>query len=241
MIIAIFSDTHSNLEATEEAFNEMKKEGVEEYLFVGDAVGYGANPNEVTERVKELAKICVAGNHDYASVGLIDPEFFNLQAYKAICWTKENLKKENEDFLKNMPLKAKYGEISLVHGSFSSPASWEYVLSLTQALKEFYYFDTQIGVIAHSHVPFAIELRKKDIRQVTSNEFYLEPESRYLLNPGSIGQPRDGNPKSSFIIFDTDKKKITFKRVKYDVERAQKKILEKNLPLWLAERLSYGK
>ncbi len=241
MKIVIFSDVHSNLEALEAFLSALKKENPSLFIFVGDVVGYGADPEKVAKKIKEITDIGVAGNHDYAVIGKTPLHFFNEIARRAAEWTMNNITKETKEFLSELPLIARYEDFTIVHGSFSSPESWEYILSLEHAWREFHHFDTQIGVVGHSHVPFAVRFNNEKIEEIFDKEFKIENEWRYLLNPGSIGQPRDGDPRASFIIYDKNSKIISFKKVKYDVKKAQEKIIKKGLPHYLAERLAYGR
>lgn len=242
MKIIIFSDVHSNLEAMQAFLSDVKKESPDLFIFAGDVVGYGADPEEVAEIIKEKVSICVAGNHDYAAVQKTPLEYFNSVAREAIEWTMEKISKGTKKFLSSLPYTAKFNEITITHSTFSKPEEWEYIISLEQAWREFHFFDTQIGVVGHSHIPFAVRFKNnKEIQSITVQEFKLEEGWRYMLNPGSIGQPRDGDPRASFIIYDRDKKMVRFKRIKYNVRKAQEKIIQNGLPSFLAERLAYGK
>lgn len=240
----IFSDIHSNLEALKAVLDFIKNRKFEQFIFLGDIVGYGANPNEVIEELKKIKPLfLVRGNHDKAVAGLTNLDYFNPVAALAVMWTTKNIKPENLTFLKELrkgPLSI--NEITICHGS-----PWDedfYMFNKFDALEAFSLFNTKICFFGHTHFPAIHILVNEDVKTIYPTKFPLrlkiEDGYRYLINPGSIGQPRDGNPLSSFLIYDSKRRIITIHRVPYDISTAQSKILEAGLPQMLASRLSSG-
>ncbi|MGQ9617973.1 MAG: metallophosphoesterase family protein [Candidatus Aminicenantia bacterium] len=241
----IFSDVHSNLEALRAVFNFIWKRKFDTFIFLGDIVGYGANPNEVIEEIRKLSPVyMVRGNHDKASSGLVNLDYFNPIAAHAVMWTLERLSKENQEFLKELkagPLRVN-DEMTICHGS-----PWDedyYMFNKFDALEAFSVLESKICFFGHTHFPAIHILKGKEIKTIYPAKFpyrfKLEDGFRFLINPGSVGQPRDGNPLSSFLIYESSKKSITINRIPYDISTAQSKILNAGLPPMLANRLSSG-
>lgn len=242
MLVGIFSDVHGNLEALDAVLKRLKSLKVSYYLCLGDLVGYGANPNECVERVKELPGIVVAGNHDWAAIGKTSIEYFNPVAKEAILWTREQLKNKTKDFLFSLPLKATYKPFLLVHSVPSEPDSWRYIFTVEEAMSEFDYFSTQVCLVGHSHQPLLIELdRNESPAPLEKKKIEFRPLYRYLINVGSVGQPRDSDPRACFATFDTEKRIFQLYRIDYNIKGAQEKILKAGLPPFLAERLEWGR
>lgn len=235
MTIGVVSDIHSNLEALNTVLTEIEKIGVDEIWCLGDVVGYGANPNECAEIIRERCGTCIAGNHDWASLGKTDITYFNPIAKAAIIWTRDELSEDNKNFLDQFELKAKKDDFLLVHSTPSAPEEWRYLFDRGEFEGEFGAFDEHVCLIGHSHIPVVID---QDLRlHPTSLDF--DPEDRYIVNIGSVGQPRDGDPRASFAIIDDNR--IEIKRIEYDIDQAKKKILKAGLPSFLAERLVVGR
>lgn len=240
MIFLVFSDLHSNLEALE-AFQEILdsiKHDVK--VCLGDTVGYGADPNLCVKWVRENADIVLAGNHDYAAVEKTNIAYFNSYAREACLWTRANLTPEIRAYLCSLPVEKKERGIRWVHSSPFEPDKWHYVTSVLDE-HQFEHFDETVCFLGHTHTPMILELSAKG----TVNEYYesrmkLKPGFRYIVNVGSLGQPRDGNPNPSFIVYDTDSGAVECHRFPYDIDTAQQKILHQGLPSFLAERLSSG-
>ncbi len=241
MRYAIISDIHSNQEAFERILSALEIENIEKFICLGDLVGYGANPNECVERVKELTDLVIAGNHDYASCGLTDTKYFNPVAKQAIFWTESVLKEEYREYVKNLGLTLKIKDTFFVHSSPSEPAEWQYIFSLDDAIFEFRYFEEKICFIGHSHIAFAIKEKQGRYSAIEGEEFTIDTNAKYIVNVGSVGQPRDLDPRASCVVFDNERKSVKFIRSEYDIEKAQKKILDAGLPHFLAERLKYGR
>jgi len=232
MRIAIISDIHSNLEALTTTFEVIQSEGVDEILCLGDIVGYGANPNECIELVQKRCSMNLLGNHDLAAVDLSAAEFFTSNARSAAEWTSEQLTEEHKEFLRKLPYTAERDELLFVHSSPFEPEEWHYIVSALDARGVFRHFTQQLCFVGHSHVP-GVYAESGVKQNVVRGE-------RFVINVGSVGQPRDGNPKLSFGILDTDRWEYKNVRKDYDVKHASKKILEAGLPQMLAERLFMG-
>jgi predicted phosphodiesterase len=241
MRIGIFSDIHGNLEALDTVLKYLKENNIHKYICLGDIVGYGPNPNECVERIRELKCPVVMGNHDYVAIGKGDVTLFNVTARNAIEWTQGQLTKENLDFLSTLPFIYRTKHLIAVHSTPRDPERWEYVLTMDSALQNMEYYTEPVCFIGHSHTPFFLELDTKGNAQIIKdNPMILKDDYRYLVNAGSVGQPRDNNPKSAFAIYDTTQKTITLLRVAYDISTTQEKIINAELPIQLAQRLQNG-
>lgn len=238
---AILSDVHGNLEAFRSVIADLRAEGAERIAFLGDAVGYGADPEECLHLLEELTEIIVAGNHDYGAVGLTDVSYFNPLAKAAILWTAKKLTEDSKSFLQRLPLVRKVDAITFVHATPHNPVEWNYIDTIPEAEKGFRAMSGKLGFIGHSHIPVILAQRAGEKVQVSEKEeVLLEKGSRYIVNTGSVGQPRDRNPRAAYGLFDPASRKYFLKRVPYDVQTAQKKIIAAGLPPYLAHRLSQG-
>lgn len=241
MRYAIISDIHGNLEALQSVLAEIKKKDVDSILCLGDMVGYGPNPNECIDLIKEQAEVILAGNHDYAPLGKIELSYFNQWARIAIEWTSENLNPASIDFLKSLPLQKEVDGFTIVHATPLEPDEWNYIISLGDAAKNFPEFKGQICFIGHSHVPMVVSVdEERNYCVLTDNPLKIHQKIRYIINVGSVGQPRDSNPMASFAILDTADNVYELLRVPYDIAKTQKKIRENKLPEMLAARLEVG-
>ncbi len=239
MRYAVISDVHANIEALNTVLKKISEETFDSLLFLGDSVGYGPNPNECIETLKEKAKILLAGNHDWASVDMTDIEYFNPYARAAVEWTKKILSNENRTFLRGLPLTQELDDrILLVHATPGEPEQWHYLLSTGDASINFHFFNQMICLIGHSHEPIIIERSPEDKIIVYKDRTDIKEGYRYILNVGSVGQPRDGNPDAAYAIL--NKNSIEIKRVSYDIVLTQKKMRDVGLPSYLIERLSRG-
>ncbi len=241
----LFADIHSNKEALDTVLEFAAKQDIDHYLFLGDIVGYGASPNEVLEQINSLDPITmIRGNHDKAACNKNPVKSFNPIAADAILWTRTSLNKKNRAFLKEL----KKGPIvvdkllTVCHGA---PFEEDfYIFGEFDAAEAFLHFKTNICFFGHTHFPY-VYTEKNHIVEGShisgdTRTISLKKGTRYLINPGSVGQPRDRNNKTSCAVYDTDKNKITFFRIKYNIETAQRKILNAGLPEALAHRLSIG-
>jgi diadenosine tetraphosphatase ApaH/serine/threonine PP2A family protein phosphatase len=241
MHYAILSDVHANLESLYAVLRDVDKRKIENVFFLGDAVGYGPNPNECVEVLVERCKILLAGNHDWGVLGKTEITYFNEYARVAIRWTQDVLTEENRKTLQSFPVKKeKRGEdMLLVHSTPKDPEEWHYLLTLWDAEINFHYFDSKFCFLGHSHYPFIIE-RLPSGELVTYKEAArIGKTERYIVNVGSVGQPRDGDPRACYAVIDDEKMEIV--RVPYDIETVQKKMNNEGLPLFLIERLSRGR
>ena len=232
MRIAILSDIHANLPALTKALDLIKVKGADEIWCLGDIVGYGAEPNECVQLIAELSKRCVLGNHDQAVAFLDKPRFLPWVGKVAAEWTSSVLTEQNRGFLRGLPLIDTTEACTLVHASPSSPSSWIYISSLARAHEQFSHFNTLICFIGHTHVP---SVCGDDLKT-----FSFKAGRRFLINVGSVGQPRDGNPHLSFGLLDTKVWSYQIIRAEYDIESAASAILRKGLPRSLADRLYAG-
>ena len=248
MLYLIFSDVHGNLEAYKRMLKAADKISPDAFICLGDIVGYGPNPNETIDRTKKLKNLfIVRGNHDKVAAGLDSVESFNPVARKAIIWTRKKLKDKNKEYLKNLPKGPLIidNKFTIFHGSYSDEDY--YIFNPFDALISLQNAPTKISFFGHTHIPIIFKFTPSDkleILTITSSktkiEIKLERKSYYLINPGSVGQPRDRNPKISFVTYDTKTRIITFYRYKYPIPNTAAKVLKQRLPRFLAERLSKG-
>ncbi len=240
MRYAIISDIHSNLEALSAVFRDMDDQGVDCCYCLGDLVGYGADPVAVLQWVRERAELIVAGNHDHAMSGILPLSHFNEFARKAAEWTVDQLEDEHIQMLRRLPVKEMKGDVTLVHATISSPAEFNYIMNESHARKNFEALETKIGFVGHSHVPMNF-LERDEIRFSAAEKVNVEDDLRLIVNIGSVGQPRDEDPRASYAIYDDEEDMIYIRRVEYDIESAAEKIKDAGLPAMLAERLYKGK
>jgi predicted phosphodiesterase len=241
MPVAVISDVHGNLEALDAALADIKKRKVRKILFLGDAVGYGPDPNGCIETLFENANALIAGNHDRAAIGLTDIEYFNENAKAAIIWTESVLTKKNREALGGLQILKAMGKegFFLVHSTPKEPEQWHYLLTLFDAETNFDFFEQRLCLLGHSHMPFIIE-RLPSGEMITHRAgAALNGLNRYIINVGSVGQPRDGDSRAAYALLYEERAEIV--RVQYDIGRTQRKMREAGLPLPLIERLSRGK
>jgi len=241
VIIAIISDVHANLEALETVLEDTGRQGAERLWCLGDVVGYGADPNPVCERIAAQADLAIAGNHDWAAVGKMKIGYFNSAAALAIDWTAEQLSDASREWLAGLPLMRLEGEARLVHATPSDPAGWQYVLSSPDAEAELGSYSETLCFIGHSHFPAAYESDGARLRYLPEERVPLVAGRRYLVNVGSVGQPRDGDPRAAYLLYDTEGRELVRRRLEYDIEAAAQKILQAGLPEFLAQRLQRGR
>jgi diadenosine tetraphosphatase ApaH/serine/threonine PP2A family protein phosphatase len=240
MRCAVISDVHSNMEALAAVLGDVIKRKILDIHFLGDAVGYGPNPNECVEMLKEHCKVLLAGTHDWGVLGLTDIEYFNEYARDAILWTMKELKEDNLKTLGTFPIiKPMTKEnIIFVHSTPKEPEQWHYLLTQWDAEINFHYFEQQTCVLGHSHQPFVIEKFPTGEMVTHRREARIGKIERYIINAGSVGQPRDRDPRACYAILEDEKVELV--RVPYPVEKTQKKMREAGLPRFLVERLSEG-
>jgi predicted phosphodiesterase len=236
MRYGIISDVHANLPALEEVLREL--EGLDEVIYLGDLVGYGPNPNECIERVRERCGVVIRGNHDVAAIGGKDLSWFNEYAREAIVWTSKMLSYENRSYLEGLQERVDLDEWTIVHGSLLDHTD-EYILSSIEANKSLEILERKILFVGHTHVPSIFYLGGAR-RLLDGEKIPLERREKAIVNVGSVGQPRDGNPRASFGIVDTEEGEIEIRRISYDITRTQEMMRREGLPRYLIERLSVG-
>jgi len=241
MKYAILSDIHGNLEALRSVLAEIRRYEVEKYICLGDIVGYGANPNECLRLLQSLNPYAVLGNHDAAVCGLIGLENFTPLASQAIIWTTRELKSAGKEYLASLPLVRSLGDITIFHSNLASPADWRYIKKPRETYSSFEKLTGWLGFFGHSHRPAIFQKNEQWVDYVIETEFPLSREEQYLINVGSVGQPRDRDPRASFAVFDNESGELKIIRVKYPIRKAQKKIRAAGLPERLAARLAEGK
>ena len=241
----ILSDLHANLEALNAVIDAAGK--WDRTVCCGDLVGYGADPNPVVEWVRANCPTVVRGNHDRASTGMDDLEWFNPVARAAALWTLEALTRENADYIRGLPRgPLELDGFQVVHGSpFDED---EYVIAANEAGNAFGYLESRLAFFGHTHVQGGFIWNQSRVETIlrpsvdTDSEILeIDPDCAYLINPGSVGQPRDGDPRAGYVIYDSDESAVHYCRVPYDIARAQKKIYEAGLPPILADRLAVGR
>lgn len=236
MKIAIISDIHGNLEALSEVFNYLSDKGVNDVFCLGDIVGYGPNPNECIDLVASKCKKSIIGNHDHAALGLTSIEYFNDFAKLSTYWTMNELTNKSKDFLLSLDFQISTNDYILVHSSPSEPKSWNYVLSEEDAKQEFEHFEQNVCFIGHSHYP--VIFSKNGFSR--KGNIVLDDTNKYIVNVGSTGQPRDGDSRACFCIYNLEQKSVEYVRIEYDIESTRKKIQDAGLPTFLADRLRKG-
>ena len=249
MRYGLLSDIHGNLEALDAVLEAMAGERIGHYLCLGDIVGYGASPNACLDRVIGLTTDVIAGNHDHAAIGKLDISTFNPYAAEAARWTRRQLTPDGRRYLGGLPYVRRNEDLFIVHASPDRPEEWIYLTSPWQADEAFEAMPAGVALCAlgHTHAPAIFEQRIAEDRSrqlpPSALELALElaSESRYIVNVGSVGQPRDGDPRAAYCVYDTEMKQIEIKRVPYDLESAQRKIRKAGLPDLLAERLEFGR
>jgi len=240
MKYGVIADIHGNLEALNICLSYLK-EIVSAYICAGDIVGYGPYPNECVEVVRRLSNfegtIVISGNHDLAAVGLKEITWFNEDAKKAILWTEKVLSPENKEYIMSLSPRIDTPDFTVVHGSPRQPVD-EYLIGESAMKENLSHFDTRICFVGHSHIPL---LYDRTLHLLLDNEkIKLKNKHRVIVNFGSVGQPRDRNPRCSFGIYDDKTGEIMVKRLPYDISRTQEAMWKAGLPQFLIERLSFG-
>lgn len=246
MRVAVISDIHANLPALEAVLEAIDSAEVEEIWCLGDVLGYGAEPNECADLVRKRCAICLVGNHDLAVFGALDIAAFSEAAAEAVAWTRENVSERSLTPLRELEPAGEREGIGLFHASPRDPV-WEYVLSAEQADACFDVQPTRLALIGHSHVSLyftrpAAEEEDEEVRgsQASDDTLLDLSADQWLINPGSVGQPRDGDPRAAWLELDTGEQAARFHRAHYDIDRAAASIVAAGLPRRLADRLQVG-
>ena len=244
MRYAILADIHANLEALTAVLADIdRRGGADGYWVLGDLVNYGPDPGACIKILRSLPLIAVSGNHDLAAAGKMSAAFFNADAAAALDWTTKQLSMDDVEFLRSLPEMVEREGFTLVHGSPRGPAT-EYLLSITAARQNFGLLATRHALAGHTHLPAAFKLEDSgNVRYLpfTGGISLSLVEGRYIINPGSAGQPRDGDPRASYAIYDSGTSAIQLHRVEYDIKATQDKMLAAGLPSHLIARLEIGR
>ncbi|HEX4631593.1 MAG TPA: metallophosphoesterase family protein [Chthoniobacterales bacterium] len=240
MRIAILSDLHANLEATEAVLADARERDCTDYICLGDVVGYNANPRECVAIVQKMECPVVKGNHDEQASLEESSRDFNALAEMAINWTREKLTEADKKWLRNLSLSQQVRDFTIVHATLDSPGQWGYVFNTLDAAASFPHQDTTVCFFGHTHVAGAF-VRDDGVKRVKVDQLTIEPAKKYLINTGSVGQPRDGDWRAAYCIYHVEKNVVEQRRVKYDLATAQEKIIKAGLPRLLAERLKLGR
>lgn len=237
----VLSDIHANLAAFEAVLADAGQ--FDSIWCLGDVIGYGPQPNECIERLKGFPHVCVAGNHDWAAINKLDISAFNPDARQACLWTREQLTPDNWEYIESLPERLVEDRFTIVHGSPRHPI-WEYITHPYVAAANLASLDTFYCFFGHTHIPVVFACTRSPRRCEALMMPLSDPvplgEPRWLINPGGVGQPRDGDPRASYAILDTDANTVEHRRVEYPIEETQRLMVERNLPARLATRLMFG-
>jgi predicted phosphodiesterase len=244
MRIAILADIHSNLEAFQAVLRHAEASNtIDRVWCLGDVVGYGPDPMACIDLLRCYQHHMVMGNHDAAASGDMDTSEFNVAAARAAAWTMAQLTDDARAYLRGLPPSLKDADFTLVHGSLYAPI-WEYLLSGEQARAQLDLQETPYSLVGHSHIPFVARERAKGspiLEYLEDGQSVELGRGRLILNPGGVGQPRDGDPRASYALCDVEARTITLHRLQYDIAETQRKMRAADLPSWLIERLSVGR
>ena len=242
MRIAIFSDVHANIEALSAVMDAYKSEKIDKYVCIGDTVGYGASPNECCDIVRKQCAFTILGNHDAAVAGRMDYSYYYDAARNALDMHANQLTEPNMRWLKDLPYEVREEDLSFCHGSPVNLEDFEYIFSTEQAARCLDIWDRlgTVTFIGHSHLCKAFALTKGEVFEVVATKFEIRPDHRYIVSVGSVGQPRDYDPRASYTIYDTEERTFEFRRVSYDIDGAAQKILGSQLERNFANRLFLG-
>jgi predicted phosphodiesterase len=240
MKYAIFGDIHSNWEALQAVLADAQEQGVTHYACVGDIVGYNANPCECLDKIRELNASCVRGNHDHYCSHDENLSGFHPLAADVVDWTRQKLNDDQRQFLKELRFSSPVETFTLVHSTLDTPEMWGYVFDKLEAEANFNYQTTSICFYGHTHVPLAFE-RSDAIRGGLYTKIKIRMGKKYFVNVGSVGQPRDGDPRAAYVIYNMLDNVIELRRIAYDFRVTQQKILDNGLPSRIAARLAVGR
>ena len=240
MKFAIFGDIHGNLEALQAVLRDAQEQGCVNYVCLGDIVGYGADPAACLETVRALDCPVVRGNHDEGAANESLLEDLNPLAQAALLWTREQLTRDQRRWLAELKLVRQVRDFTIVHATLDSPGAWAYVTNRFDAMASFSYQFTQLCFYGHTHAPRIFE-KDDTVRGARGLESPLTRGTKYFINVGSVGQPRDGDWRASYAIYDIQRQYVQIRRVDYDLGTAQAKILDAGLPPLLSERLALGR
>ena len=240
MRFAIISDLHANLEATEAVIADARERDCGQFICLGDIVGYNANPHECVQIVQKLDGAVVKGNHDEQASLDESSRDFNAMAEAAINWTRDHLTDADKEWLRDLRLSRQVRDFTIVHATLDTPEKWGYVFNALDAVTSFTYQHTAVCFFGHTHVAGAF-VRDDGVKRIRVDQLPIDLTKKYFINAGSVGQPRDGDWRAAYCIYDTDRAVVEQRRVKYDLATAQNKIIAAGLPPLLAERLELGR
>jgi predicted phosphodiesterase len=240
MKYAVIADIHGNLDALDVVLADAREQKCTHYCCVGDIVGYGAYPKQCLDIVRKMNMPCVKGNHDEYCSSEEELDGFNPHAAEAVLWTRKQLSDDDRRWLRELKYIRLVASFAMVHATLDQPDRWGYVFDKLMAAASFTYQNTSVCFFGHTHVPVAF-IRDAVVRGGTYSKFKVEAGRKYFVNVGSVGQPRDNNPKAAYVIYDLNEGSIELRRLDYDIAKAQRAILDAGLPPRLAERLSFGK
>lgn len=240
MRYAFISDVHSNWEALQAVFQSCQEQDVHRIFCVGDIVGYGANPKECIDLIQSQQIISVAGNHDWAACGKLNTDNFNPAAKAAIDWTRAQLDSHEVEYLKQLPVFFREDSFVMAHASLHKPSSFHYIKDIVGTVDTFYLMKENVCFIGHTHVPKIYRQKDSRVEYVNLPAAMVEPGCKYIVNVGSVGQPRDGNPLACYCIYDIGLSRVDIVRIPYSLQETRRKILEAQLPDTLAQRLLVG-
>lgn len=239
MRYAVIADIHANLDALQVVLEDIKSQKCTHTVCLGDVVGYGADPKQCLDIIRGMNIPVVKGNHD-EYIGLDDnPDGFNDAAAEAVTWSRNQLTADDRKWLRELKYFRLVANFSIVHATLDAPQRWGYVFEKLEAAASFTYQNTQVCFFGHTHVPVAF-IRDTGVRGGTYSKFRVEPGKKYFVNVGSVGQPRDRNPKAAYVIYDLVQQTIEIRRLDYDIAAQQRKIRAAGLPDKLADRLATG-
>ena len=241
MRYAILSDIHANLESLTQVLHSLRSDSIDAYYCLGDIVGYGANPNECIDEIRNICRMSLAGNHDWAAAGALALDYFNDFARESIVWTQGVLAQDNASYLSRLQLVLDDPAMTMVHGTLPDPGAFHYMFNSGIARETFEVMQTDVCFVGHTHVAgvFMQDGRGRVFFDATPR-VTLKPTFKYIVNVGSVGQPRDNDPRAAYCIFDTAALTIEIKRAAYDTRAVRRKILNAGLPPFLADRLTAG-
>lgn len=240
MRTAIFGDIHANLEALEAVLADAEEQGVTNYVCLGDVVGYNADPVACLNKIREMNCPTVKGNHDQDASEDHSLESMNPVAATALKWTREQLDDDQRLWLKKLRMVRQVSDFTIVHSTLDQPVHWNYVTNRFDAMSNFSYQFTQVCFHGHTHVP-RVYMKSDKVREVPAESVAIEKDAKYFINVGSVGQPRDGDPRACYAIYDHENHLVVFRRLEYDMATTQQKIRAAGLPDSLAERLAEGR
>lgn len=240
MRIALFGDIHANLEALEAVLADADAQGCDFYICMGDVVGYNADPVACLERVRAMECPVVKGNHDEDASGSHSLDAMNPVAAAALMWTRGHLDDEQRTWLRRLRMVRQIEDFTVVHSTLDQPANWNYVTNKFDAMSNFSYQFTQVCFHGHTHVP-RVFVKSSKVQEEPAESLAIEENAKYFINVGSVGQPRDGDWRACYAIYDLEHHLVVFRRVEYDLALTQRKILDAGLPPLLAERLAEGR